>query len=291
MRPKNIVIIGCGDIGRRVANLAQHQSTRIAALVRNSEKLTTQSLGITEIVSGNLDHPEALPELATNGSVILYTVPPPGGGIVDSRVKTFCSFLDKGDGVPQKLVYISTTSVYGDCGDDIINEERMVNPTNHMGMRRLDAEQRFTSWGRAHGVPVIILRVAGIYGPGRIPLDRISSRHPLLNEAEAGYSNRIHAEDLARVCLAAMDKGEDGDIFNVCDGETSKMTDYFNAITDLLGLPRLPQVPLNEAREVMTPLMFGYLTESRRVDNRRMLAKLGITLRYPTLRDGLKASL
>jgi len=122
-------------------------------------------------------------------------------------------------------------------------------------------------------------------------MDRIAARHPLLCKAEAGYTNRIHAEDLATVCLAAIDRGEDGDIFNVCDGETSTMTDYFNAITDHLGMERLPQVPLNEARRAMTPLMFGYMTESRRIDNGRMLTKLGVRLKYPTLADGLKASL
>jgi nucleoside-diphosphate-sugar epimerase len=147
------------------------------------------------------------------------------------------------------------------------------------------------TWGKERGVPVVILRVSGIYGPGRIPMQRIQSREPLLDEQEVGFTNRIHSDDLAQVCMAALERGEDGDIYNVSDGEESRMTDYFNAITDLLGLPRLPQVPLSEARQVMSPLMYSYMTESRRISNRKMLDKLGVKLKYPTLLEGLKQSL
>ena len=122
-------------------------------------------------------------------------------------------------------------------------------------------------------------------------MQRILSQEPLLNEKEAGYTNRIHADDLAEVCLAALEKGKDGDILNVCDGEISKMTDYFNTITDLMELPRLPQVSLDEARQVMSPLMFSYMTESRSISNRKMLEILGIKLKYPTMLEGLKVSL
>jgi nucleoside-diphosphate-sugar epimerase len=124
-----------------------------------------------------------------------------------------------------------------------------------------------------------------------VPLQRITAREPLLNGHEAGYTNRIHADDLAQVVMASLEQGEDGDIFNVSDGEVSTMTDYFNAITDLMDLPRLPQVSLEEARKVMSPLMLTYMTESRKISNRKMLEKLGIRLHYPTLLEGLKASL
>jgi nucleoside-diphosphate-sugar epimerase len=122
-------------------------------------------------------------------------------------------------------------------------------------------------------------------------MQRILSREPLLNENEAGYTNRIHSDDLAQICIAAIERGEDGDIFNVSDGETSKMNDYFNATTDLMGVDRLPQVSLEEGRKVMSPLMLSYMTESRKVSNKRMLDKLGIKLKFPTMQEGLKASL
>jgi nucleoside-diphosphate-sugar epimerase len=135
---------------------------------------------------------------------------------------------------------------------------------------------------------VVLLRVTGIYGPGRLPLARLQQGHPVLNEAESPPTNRIHADDLAAVCLAAADRASDGEIFNVSDGQPGTMTQYFNAAADLLGLPRPPQVSMVEARQVMTPMMLSYLTETRRMDNRKMLAKLGVTLCYPDLASGLK---
>lgn len=288
MSSAKIVIIGCGDIGSRVARIALKKGDQVSALSRSNRKCADLEGSAVNLLLGDLDDPAALPPLELKGCSVIYSAPPPGGGIEDSRVKNFLATVRAGH-EPDRLVYISTTSVYGDCGNEIVTEERPTSPANHTGKRRLDAEERFRKWGAERCVAVIILRVAGIYGPGRIPLDRIMGRHPLLCAAEAGYTNRIHAEDLARVCLAALEKGGAGDIFNVSDGETSKMTDYFNAITDQLGLERLPQVPLSEARGVMTPLMFGYMTESRRIDNSRMLAKLGIVLDYPTLKQGLES--
>jgi nucleoside-diphosphate-sugar epimerase len=157
-----------------------------------------------------------------------------------------------------------------------------------MGKRRLDAEQAFLEYGETAGVPVVILRVSGIYGPGRLPLMQISQGQPLLREDESGPSNRIHADDLAGICLVAADRGEGGDIFNVCDGHPSSMTSYFNACADLLGYPRQPQVSMEEARRAMSPLMLSYVTGSRVVDNSRMLERLKITLKYPTMLDGLQ---
>lgn len=283
-------IVGCGDIGIRAAKLAAAKQIKVYAFSRGNKISPVTEIPGVEFKPCDLDNPECLTELDFKGSALLYCAPPPGGGIIDTRIRNFLTSLKPGS-EPVKLVYISTTSVYGDCGDETVTEERAINPANHTAKRRCDAERRFKKWGAEQGVPVVILRVAGIYGPGRIPMQRIISQEPLLNENEAGYSNRIHADDLAAVCLAALEKGEDCDIFNVCDGEISKLTDYFNAITDLLNLPRLPQVSLEEARTVMSPLMFSYMTESRQISNKKMLAKLGIKLQYPTMREGLKASI
>jgi nucleoside-diphosphate-sugar epimerase len=139
-------------------------------------------------------------------------------------------------------------------------------------------------------VPVIILRVSGIYGPGRLPLMQISQGQPLLREDESGPSNRIHADDLAHICCSAAEKGRDGEIFNVSDGNPSSMTAYFNACADQLGYPRQPQVTMEEARQVMSPLMFSYVSESRVIDNCRMLERLGVSLQYPTIAEGLPVS-
>jgi nucleoside-diphosphate-sugar epimerase len=242
------------------------------------------------MITADLDHPDTLNNIHLQNTMVLYSAPPPGGGINDTRMSHFLAAIRTGD-EPVKIVYLSATSVYGDCGDELVSETMTPQPANHAGKRRLDAERQILSWGKDRQVPVVILRVSGIYGPGRIPMQRIIDREPLLKESEAGYTNRIHADDLAAICISAFENGESGDIFNVSDGEVSKMTDYFNAITDLLQLPRLPQVSLAEARQVMSPLMFSYMTESRKIDNRKMLDKLGVRLKYPTMMKGLRASL
>ena len=166
-------------------------------------------------------------------------------------------------------------------------EESLVAPSSSRGKRRLAAETAFRVWGKEHSCPVVILRVAAIYGPGRLPLQHLRSGHPVLHEEDAPLTNRIHVDDLARVCLAALVKGEDGDIFNVSDGSPTTLTAYFDLVCDHLGLPRLPRVTLTEARSAMAPLMYSYFTESRLVDNRKMLEKLKIALRYPSITEGV----
>lgn len=284
----NLLIAGCGDVGSKIAKIAVQRGMSVTAFARSGERAT--ALQDVKLLTGSLDDPDTLPMLPTKNSCVTYLIPPPGGGISDTRVSAFLQNIKAGD-EPSGIVYISTTSVYGDCGDDLVDETRPLNPANHTAKRRCDAEEQFRIWCSAHNTTLIILRVSGIYGPGRIPLQRIHNREPLLDASLSGYTNRIHSEDLAEICLAALERGEDGDIFNVSDNEISKMNDYFNLITDLMGLERLPQVGLEEARKVMSPLMFGYMTESRRIDSRKVLSKLGIKLKYPTLQAGLKASL
>jgi nucleoside-diphosphate-sugar epimerase len=221
--------------------------------------------------------------------VLLYCVPPPGGGLFDTRARSLCAGLAL-SAPPAKIVYLSATSVYSETNGGVVTEDSPTAPVSAMGKRRLDAEAAFREFGAAHGTSVVILRISGIYGPGRLPLMQISQGQPLLREEESRPSNRIHADDLARICLAAAEKGVDGDIFNVSDGHPGSMTSYFNAAADALGMPRQPQVTLEEARQAMSPLMFSYVSESRVVDNTRMQERLGIRLRYPTLAEGLPAS-
>lgn len=287
---KKVLIIGCGDIGRRVARLAGDRGAAVTALARSAESVgKLEALGINP-VPGDLDAPPSLGNLPTQGRTLFYLAPPPGGGTADPRMRAFCASVAAGE-EPVKVVYMSTSGVYGDCGNRPVTEETPVNPQTARARRRLDAETALRTWGEARKVPVVILRVTGIYGPGRLPLQHLQSGQPVLFEREAPLTNRIHAEDLARVCIAAAERGEDGGIFNVSDGEAGTMTRYFNAVADLLGLPRPRQVSMEEARQTMSPLMLSYVGESRRMENGRMLEKLGISLLYPALEAGLRASL
>ena len=285
-----ILIIGCGDIGRRIARLALAEKAAVTGVVRSAESAAElEKLGIRPIVA-SLDDPATLKELPTKGAVVYYLAPPPGGGTTDPRARNFCAAIQSGE-EPRKVIYMSTSGVYGDSGGELVAEETPPNPQTMRGKRRLDAENVFREWGKAHGVAVVILRVTGIYGPGRLPVSQLESGQPVLDERLAPLTNRIHADDLARVCLAAAVRGEDGDVFNVSDGHPTTMTHYFNAVADLLGYPRPRQVSLEEARQVMSPLMLSYISESRRLDNSKMLRNLGIELLYPDLEAGLKACL
>lgn len=285
-----VLIVGCGDIGRRVARLDRERGASVGALSRSVEKdLELIGLGVLP-VGGDLDRAETLQELPVGGATVFYFAPPPGGGDRDPRMRAFCAALAGGE-APARVVYISTSGVYGDCGGAVVTEETAPNPQTARARRRLDAETALRAWGAARKVPVIILRVTGIYGPGRLPVERIRSGQPVLRPEEAPYTNRIHAEDLARVCLAAAERGRDGEVFNVSDGHAGTMTEYFDAVADACGLPRPPRVSMAEAREVMTPLMLSYIGESRRMDNARMLEGLGVRLLYPDLPSGIAASL
>lgn len=284
---KDVLIVGCGDIGLRVARILQASSCKVAGLVRSAEGAERLRGCKVEPVMGDLDDAESLAGLPVRGKVIFYLAPPPGGGPVDGRMRRFCAAVG-GAAVPDKIVYMSTSGVYGDCGGDRVTEETPVNPQTSRAQRRVDAETTLLEWGRANKVPVVILRVTGIYGPGRLPLARLQQGHPVLNEKESPPTNRIHADDLAAVCVAAAEKAADGEIFNVSDGQAGTMTGYFNAIADLLDVPRPQQVSMAEADRVMNPMMLSYLKEARRMDNRKMIEQLGIVLQYPDLESGLK---
>lgn len=285
---QKVLIAGCGYIGERIARSYRESGVEVTCMVRSAEHASRlESAGFATNVSALDDlGAVALPEL--KGRIIFYLVPPPGGGIADSRARNFIARIPE-SGKPAKIVYMSATSVYS--GSGVVTEESQTEPDSAMGKRRLDAEGAFRGYAAARGVPLVILRVSGIYGPGRLPLMQISQGQPLLNEAESGPSNRIHADDLAAVAIAAAEKGVNGEIFNVSDGHPSSMTSYFNACADALGLPRQLQVTREEARLVMSPLMFSYVSQARIVDNRRMMDRLGVQLRYATLAEGLLASL
>lgn len=286
----NVIIVGCGDIGRQVALQASSAGADVFTLVRREERAEELRKAGFHAAVGNLDDPASLPVLPTSGSTVFYFAPPPGGGVTDPRVRNFLTTIDTG-GIPSKIIYISTSGVYGDCGGKIVTEETPVDPQTTRAKRRYDAESVFMAWGKGHDVPVVVLRVTGIYGPGRLPFTQLQNGIPVLREEEAPFTNRIHAEDLVAVCIAAAEKGEGGEIFNVTDGETSTMTHYFSMAADALGFPRPQQISMEEARRVMPPLMLSYFSESRRMDNTKMLNRLGIMLRYPTLEKGLAASI
>lgn len=285
-----VLIAGCGDIGRRVARLWRARRVAVFGLARSPETAARLARQGIVPVPGDLDDRGALRGLPTRGALVYYFAPPPAEGEIDPRARAFADAVPDGD-EPEKLVCMSTTAVYGDLNGGWATEETPAAPGTDRGKRRLDAENVFLAWGRERNVPVVVLRVAGIYGPGRLPVEAIRRGTPVLDEADSPYTNRIHAEDLARVCVAAAERGRGGRIYNVSDGVPGTITEYFHAVADLLGLPRPPAVGRGESRKVLPPALLSYLSESRRIDSRRMREELGVALLYPTLAAGLAASL
>lgn len=238
----------------------------------------------------DLDAPFSARDLPAAESELYYFAPPPARGAIDPRVAAVCSVLQGGNR-PSRLVYISTSAVYGDCGGDWIDESAALRPATERGRRRLDAERQLLRWGKEQQVPVVLLRVPGIYGPGRLPVARLHEGLPVLSTAESPYTNRIYVEDLAHICVAAMRKGRPGEAYNVSDGNPGNMTDYFNRVADALGVPRPPVVNRELARQILSPSMMSFLSESKRLINRKMLDELGVRLRYENLDEGLAATI
>ncbi len=291
----NIIwIIGCGDIGRRVAGLYLQASSRqsdvnIKAIVSSSaSKKRCENIGLKAFAL-DLDSEEISESLSVHNKIenapLFYFAPPPSSGREDTRLHHFLSSLAH---QPRRIVLISTTGVYGDSKGAWIDENFMVNPVADRAHRRLSAEKTLQQWAKHHHREYIILRVPGIYAKDRLPLARLKKGLPVVNRNEAAWTNRIHADDLAMVCKTAMESAISGEIYNVTDGQPSTMTDYFNRVADYAGLARPPQISMQEAETTLSAGMVSYLRESRRIRHAKMLKELHVTLQYPSLKDGLR---
>ncbi len=281
-----VLIAGCGDIGGRVADALLARGDQVRALVRSDRRAGALAARGVEVVRADLDAPD--PDLRIAGAdTVICLVPPPAAGTHDPRVEALLHLLEPAP--PARFVYISTSGVYGDCGGAWVDEDRPPAPRTARARRRYAAERALGRWCGRRGVAAVILRVPGIYGPGRLPVERIRRGLPLLRPEDSPFSNRIHAVDLAAACLAAIERGRPGRVYNAADGHPSTLTDYFFRVADLLGMPRPPVVPRAEADRAIGAAMRSYLEESRRLDNRRLREELGVELRYPDLEAGLPA--
>lgn len=285
-----VLIVGCGYVGQQLARCLQANGCAVTALARSEKSSSALRAQGLQAVHGDLDNPDSLAALPVSGALIYYLAPPPSAGTTDTRMKNFLKAITPAT-TPARIVLISTSGVYGDCQGAWVTEDRPPRPDADRARRRLDAERQLSAWGDAHAVPVVILRVPGIYGPGRLPEKRLRSGEPVLREQESPWSNRVHVVDLVRACIAAGEHARPNAVYNISDGHPTTMTDYFNHVADALGLARPPQISLVQARSELSEGMQSYLAESKRLDNRRMREELGVEPRYPDLVRGLAACL
>ena len=299
-RRERLLIVGCGDVGQRVVRQLQAPGTaaprlRVLALTSSPDRVEgLRAQGITPLL-GNLDNAATLRRLSGVATRVMHLAPPPGEGAGsdswwrDPRTVALARAL-RLRSLPVSLVYASTSGVYGDCQGALVPETRALAPATPRAPRRVNAARAVRHLGRA-GVRASILRIPGIYAPDRAggtPEARLRKGTPVLVAEDDVYTNHIHADDLARACLRALWKGRPQRIYNVSDESHLKMGDYFDLAADLYGLPRPPRLPRSTAQTELPVVLLSFMSESRRLDNRRMLQELGLRLRYPTVAEGLR---
>lgn len=284
----SVAIVGCGYTGlplaaRWIAAGAQVRgyairAASLAAIAATGATAVRLDLDAAVGGAGDLD-----------GELVYYAVPPAPSGSGDARLERF---LDALRGRPRRIVYLSTTGVYGDRAGAVVDEDADPAPQTARAARRLAAETRLRAWAQTRAVPWCILRVAGIYGPGRLPLERLRRAEPAIRPAEASPGNRIHVTDLVTACVAAgSSERAERRIFNVTDGTDDSLTAYLQRVASLAGLPPPPLVSRAAAAAAASPAAWSFLGESRRVDSRRLREELGVALAYRDLDAGIRASL
>ena len=289
-RRPTLLIVGCGDIGQRVARLLRGRWRLLALSSSPARCAALRAAGIVPLV-GDLDQPATLARLAGLADAVLHLAPPPAQGTQDARTANLVHALAR-KGRVKRFVYGSTSGVYGDCGGARFDETRAVAPASDRARRRVDAEARLRCYGRAHGVCVSVLRIPGIYAADRDgghPRERLARGTPVLAAADDVYTNHIHAEDLARACVAALYRGASQRVVHACDDTELKMGDYFDLAADLCGLPRPPRITRAQAETQLAPMLLSFMSESRRLVNRRLKRELRLVLRHPDVTTGLLA--
>ncbi|MBN8453454.1 NAD-dependent epimerase/dehydratase family protein [Accumulibacter sp.] len=292
---RRLLIVGCGDVARRMLpHLLGHY--RVMALVRDREQCAFWREQGARPLLADLDRPQSLRRIAGLADLVVHLAPPPShdgrrpaGDSRDPRTRSLLAALARGRSLPQRIVYISTSGVYGDCAGALVDETRPLRPTTARAGRRVDAERRLRLLGR-RGVIVSILRAPGIYAADRLPIERLRKGSPALCDAEDVYTNHIHAEDLALLACAALRYGRSNRTYNASDDSRIKMGEYFDLVADHFELPRVPRVSRRQAEDLLSPLQLSFMTESRRLLNRRAREELRARLRYPQVADGVAAA-
>ena len=296
-RRERVLIVGCGDVGLRAARaLGGGERVRLLALPSSPARgPALRAQGITPL-QGDLDDPRSLRRLAGLATRVLHLAPPPSGELADWRLDPRTRALARAlaqRSLPVALVYGSTTGVYGDRQGRWTDEATPVQPLTPRAWRRVDAEAMLHWLGRATGVRTTALRIPGIYAPDReggTPRERLQRGTPVLRAEDDVYTNHIHADALAPASVLALWRGRPQRNVNVVDDTELRMGDYFDLAADLYGLPRPPRVARNAAGDALPLVLLSFMSESRRLHNRRMKEELRLRLRHPTVAEGLRPS-
>jgi nucleoside-diphosphate-sugar epimerase len=291
-RRARLLVVGCGDVGMRVLRQLAGR-WRVLALTSSAQRVPVlRAAGATPIVA-DLDRPQTLRRIGALAPWLLHLAPPPSHGDADPRTTALLRALARA-GVVRRIVYASTSGVYGDAQGAWVDEHRAVAPATARARRRVAAERALRRHGRMHASSVTILRVPGIYAfdrEGGDPIERVRSAAPVLVREDDVHTNRIHADDLARACIAALCRGRPQRVVHVSDDSDMPMGDAMDLVADLAGLLRPPRITREAARAALSPMAYSFLTESRRLRNDRLKRELRVRLRHPNLAAALEAHL
>ncbi len=301
---RRLLIIGCGDVGLRLIALARARHrvySRVYALTRDPAQCAAlRALDVVPVI-GDLDKPQTLSSIAGIAHDVVHLAPPPASGATDTRTAHLIAALGKygskygkyqthRSSLPQHFVYISTSGVYGDCAGALVPETRPAQPQTARARRRVDAERRLRAWGVRSGVQVSILRVPGIYAADRLPLARLQRGTPALRDEDDSFVNHVHADDLARMVIAALHHASPGRAYNAVDDLPQKMGEYFDLVADRHGLKRPPRIARVDAARQIPENLLSFMSESRRLTNQRLKQELRFRLRYPSVHEGIAGS-
>lgn len=285
-----LLIVGAGDVAQRLVPLLVPRF-RVFVLLRDGRRAADWRRAGAMPLAGDLDRPDSLRRLRGLAHWVVHLAPPPAAGDGDPRTAHLLAALRGGSSLPQRFVYISTSGVYGDCAGAYIDETRPVSPASARGRRRVAAEQLLLAWGRQPGAPTVsILRVPGIYAADRLPIERLQAGTPALARDDDVFTNHIHADDLARAIVAALRHGRANRVVHASDDSELRMGDYFDLVADAFALPHPPRIARAAAASRLPPTLLSFMSESRRLANRRLRDELHFRFLHPTVREGVAAA-
>lgn len=277
-----LLIVGCGDVGMRLLPLLRERFRVFAVTSQAARCAELRAAGAVPVVA-DLDRPRTLVRLAGLARRVVHLAPPPGQGDLDLRTRNLIAILPEG----ARVVYVSTTGVYGDRGGALTPETTPAAPRNARARRRVDAERVLRAWALAAGGRVTILRAPGIYARERLPLERLQRGTPALRAEDDVYTNHIHADDLARLAVLALFRGRSARVYNASDDTCMKMGEYFDAVADAFGQPRPPRLARAELEQAVSPMLLSFMSESRRLSNDRIKRELRARLRHARVEEAL----
>ena len=300
---KKVLLVGAGDIGSRIIAGLGAGSEVVATTSSRSGRARLRRLGARPVLA-NLDKPGTLRRLPRDCETLFHCAPPPGSGRRDTRTRNLLRNLGLAAGtapdtrprsLARSIVYLGTTGVYGDCDGELVSEARAPAPSNARAWRRVDAERSLTRAARRSGVRLTILRVPGIYSESRLPVDRVRAGTPAIVHREDSYTNHIHAADLAAIARAAARRMARRArplvrVYNACDNSELKMGEWFDMVARAFALPPPPRLPREAVRARVSPMLYSFMRESRRLSNARMKRELRVRLQFPTVAEGLEAA-